>query len=146
MAQIRQVVFPPQAVSIDGLSTLAAGAYATSAAKDNGATWPLDLMVELRVTAGSAVAGNKQALLFALGSLDGGIFQTGANANDEQNMTLIGSLALPTNGASEVKQFTVAQCYGGVLPITTKFVVKNDSGSAFAAASLYVSDVAQTVS
>ena len=65
MAVIKQVVSAKAALTVTGLATLASASYATSAAKDNTANQPIDLIVELSITAGS-VSANKQAVLYAL--------------------------------------------------------------------------------
>jgi hypothetical protein len=144
MAVVKQPVGAKAALSIT-LAGLASGSYATSAAKDNTGNQPVDLLVELSVTPG-ATSGNKQAVLFALASLDGTNYQTGNSPVDELAMTLIGTLSLAA-GASPVpmKQYSVAAAYGGVLPPFVKFVVKNDSGATFSAGVINVSEVSPTV-
>lgn len=140
MSTFKQVVGTPNAITVTGLATLASATYATSNATNNTTNQPLDLLVELAVTPGT-VAGNKQAVLFALGSLDGTNYQTGANATDEADMTLIGVLPLNSNATAQRRAFSVASAFGGVLPPYTKFVVKNDSGAAFTAGTLTVAEV-----
>lgn len=146
MASVKQVVGAKAALAVAGLPTLASGSYAMSATKSNTLNQPSDLMLELTLTAGAAVSGNKQAVVFAQASLDGTSFQTGANAADEAVMTRLGSLQLPTGGGMQTGYFTVAAAYGGVLPPNTRFVVKNDSGAAFTDGSLSVAEVSLTVS
>jgi hypothetical protein len=144
MANLKQAVTGKVGVSAPFLGTLASGAYVTTGAKDNTTTQPSDLLVEVNITPG-AVSGNKQAVLFALGSIDGLNYQTGANSADEAVMTRIGSLQLPSAGTPQTGLFTVAASFGGVLPPNVKFVVKNDSGAAFTAGAIYVSEVSLTV-
>lgn len=147
MAAIKQVVGTRTALGIT-ISTLAAATYATSAAKNNTTTQPLDLIVELTVTPGTTT-GNKQALLFARASTDGVNYQTGPtsgnSAIDEPNLTFIGALPLNNPSVLQLKAFSVAMAYGGVLPPYLTFVVKNDSGVAFTAGGMFVSEVSATV-
>lgn len=148
MSIVKQVVGSKSALAVTGLATLANATYAVSAVKDNTASQPLDLLVELSVTPGT-VAGNKQAVLFAKASLDGTAYQSGPESGttvtDEPDLTLIGVLPLNTSAAAQTKMFAVAAAFGGVLPPYLKFVVKNDSGVAFAAGTLNVSEVSGTV-
>jgi len=144
MANLKQAVTNKSPLAVGGLASLASGGYATSGAKDNTANQPSDLLIEVSITPG-AVSGNKQAVLFALGSIDGSAYQTGANSTDEAVMTRIGSLQLPSSATPQTGLFTVAASFGGVLPPYTKFVVKNDSGAAFTAGTINVSEVSLTV-
>lgn len=144
MATVKQVLGPRTAVTFPTLPTLASGIYGVSNARDNTVNQPLDLLVELSITPGT-VSGNKQAVLFGLGSIDSSVFQTGANSTDAQDMTLIGTLALASNAVKQTKLFTVALAYGGVLPGYQQFVVLNDSGAAFTAGTIFVSEVSATV-
>lgn len=144
MATVKQTVGARTALTFTGLPTLANGAYATSSAKDNTANQPLDLLVELSITPGT-VAGNKQALLFCLGSLDNSNYQTGANSTDAGDMTFIGALPLASSSTKQTKLFSVALQYGGALPPFQQFVVMNDSGAAFTAGTLFISEVSATV-
>lgn len=144
MAVVKQVAGARTALTVSGLSTLASGSYATSAVKDNTGNQPLDLLIELSITPG-AISGNQQAVLFAQASLDNTNFQTGANSSDESDMTMIGVLPLRSNTTAQAKPFSVAGAYGGVLPPYIRFVIKNDSGSAFSAGALNYSEISATV-
>jgi hypothetical protein len=144
MATVKQVVGTRTALTNSGLATLASAAYATSAVKDNTTNQPLDVLVELSITPGT-VAGNKQAVLFALASLDNSNFQTGANSTDEADMTLIGVLPLNSNTTAQTKMFSTAMAYGGALPPFVKYVVKNDSGATFSAGTINTAEVSATV-
>lgn len=144
MATVKQTVGTKTARTVSGLSTLANLSYAMSATVDNTAVQPSDQLVELTVTP-STVSGNKQALVFALASLDGTSFQTGANTTDEPGMTFLGALPLNSNATVQTKAFSVAVAFGGVLPPFLRFVVKNESGAAFSSAALSTADVILTV-
>ena len=144
MATVKQPVGARTALTFAALPTLASATYGTSSTKDNTANQPVDLLVELSITPG-AVAGNKQAVLYALASLDGTNFQTGANSTDSGDMTFIGVLPLATASSKQTKLFSVAMAYGGVLPPYMQFVVLNDSGAAFTAGTIYTSEINPTV-
>lgn len=148
MATVKQIVGTKAAVTVTGLSTLANNTYCVSNAVDNTANDPLDLLVELAITPGT-VSGNKQAVLFAQASLDGSTYQTGptsgTSATNEPNLKRLGVLPLNTNASAQVGVFSVASAYGGALPPYVKFVVRNESGAAFSAATLNVSEVSATV-
>lgn len=143
MATIKVIVGPRTALPIT-ISGLAGASYAQSNMKDNTGNSPLDLLIELSVTPGT-VSGNKQALLFALASLDGTNFQTGASTNDEGDMTFIGALPLNSNAATQTKIYSAALAYGGSLPPFLRFVVKNDSGATLSGGSINVAEVTSTV-
>lgn len=97
---------------------------------------PLDVIIDLEITPGT-VAGNKQAKLFALISLDGTNFSTGPTSGttttDELNLYPIGLLPLNTNAALQRKSFSVLDAIG-FIPFSIRPVVFNDSGAAFAGA------------
>lgn len=147
MATIKLLVGTRTSLTVTGLSTLASATYVASNVLDSSTNDPLDVMVELAVTPGT-VSGNKQAVLFAIGSLDNTNFQTGPTSGttttDEPVLTYIGTLPLNTNSTAQAKLFSVASAYGGVLPPYLKFVVKNDSGAAFTAGTIYTSEVSAT--
>jgi hypothetical protein len=148
MSTVKEVVGTRTSVTVTGLSTLASATYAVSNAVDNTTNQPLDLLVELSITPGT-VSGNKQALLFAKASLDGTNWQSGPESGttttDEPNLSFVGVLPLNTSSGAQTGVFPVALAYGGVLPPNLKFVVKNDSGAAFSAGTLNISEVSGTV-
>lgn len=144
MATVKQVSGTRTALTFTALPTLASAAYGTSSTKDNTANQPLDLLVELSITPGT-VAGNKQALLYCLASLDNTNFQTGANTNDSGDMTFVGALPLVSATTKQTKQFSIAGTYGGVLPPYLQFVVLNDSGASFTAGTIFISEISSTV-
>lgn len=145
MSTVKQVVGSRTSVTVSGLSTLASAGYATSSTVNNTTNQPLDLLVELAATPGTTT-GNMQAVLYAQASLDGTNWQSGASTSaDEADATLIGILPLAVNSTLQRLIFPVAINYGGILPPYIRFVVKNDSGAAFTAGTIYVSEVSTTV-
>lgn len=140
MAAITQIVGSRTSLTSSALSTLTNGSYATSDAFNCTTDDPLDVIVEVAATPGS-VSGNKQAVVFALASLDGTNYQTGTNSTDEAVMNYVGSLPLTSNTTLQRKMFSVAAAFGGVLPAYFKIVVKNDCGSTFTTGTLFTSTV-----
>ena len=138
-----------QAITIT-LNSLAASATAgrASTAVDNTTNLFLDALVAGTISVG-VVSGNKQILIYAYGTADGGSHYSGANGTntitgtdaaftraDPTDLKPIGVLPVPT--ASVVYTFgpySVAQAFGGVLPDHWGIVVFNDSGVALAASS-----------
>jgi len=144
MATVKQPVGTRTALTFTALPTLASGTFGMSSMKNNTTNQPVDIFVELGITPGT-VSGNKQAVLYCISSLDGSYFQTGVNATDAADMTLIGTLPLASANTIQVKIFSVAQAYGGVLPPYMYFVVLNDSGAAFTTGNMYTSEINPTV-
>lgn len=87
------------------------------------------------------MAGNKQALIWAYGSSDGGTTYTervtGSDAaftrKDPSNLKLVGTMAMPSNATIYQGTFAIANAFGGVLPQWWGIVVNNDSGVALSA-------------
>ena len=140
MASVTQIVGARTSLTVSGLSTLTANNYATSDAFNCTTDDPLDVIVEVAVTPGS-VSGNRQAVVFALASLDGTLYQTGNTSADEAVMNYVGALPLPSNTTLQRKMFSVAAAFGGVLPAYFKIVVKNDCGSTFTTGTVFTSTV-----
>lgn len=148
MSTVKQVVGTRTSVTATGLATLASATYVASADIDNTVNGPLDLLVEVAITPGT-VSGNKQALIFAKGSLDGSNWQSGpesgTTSTNEPDLTYLGCIPLGANATSQMKILPVAGAFGGILPPHVKIVVKNDSGAAFTAGTINVSEVSGTV-
>jgi hypothetical protein len=148
VSTVKLVVGTRTAVTVTGLSTLASATYVLSNDYNVSSNQPLDLLVELEATPGT-VSGNKQAVLFAIASNDGTNYSTGPTSGttttDEADLIYIGTLPLGTNSTQQRKMFPVACAFGGSLPAHIKFVIKNDSGAAFTAGALYVSEVSATI-
>ena len=128
MATITQVVGTRTGLTISGFNGLASGSYATSNAYDCTATDPLDVILEVNVLPGTT-SGNLQVLIFAIASLDGTNYQTGINSNNEQVMNFVGAVPVFSNATAQMKTFSIAAAFGGVLPAYFKIVCKNDSGA-----------------
>lgn len=148
MATVKLVAGTRTSLTVTGLSTLASATYAVSSAYNNTTNQPLDLLVEFSATPGT-VSGNKQGMLFAIASLDNSAYQTGptsgTSATDEPDLTFIGALPLNSNTTTQTKIFSVAAAFNGILPPYLKFVVRNDSGAAFTAGTLFTSEMSATV-
>jgi hypothetical protein len=133
MATISQTIGSRTAWTIT-LNSLANVTYVAATTVDMGATTPVDTIIEVEITPGT-VAGNKQALVFLIASLDNTNFSTGPTSGttvtDQPNLYLLGALPLLTNATLQRKQFSVAAALGWC-PRYQKLVVFNDSGAAFA--------------
>lgn len=142
---VKQVVAAKATLTSASLATLASSAYATTSVKDNTAGQPYDNMVEVSITPGTVSGMLPYASVFALASLDGANYQTGANATDESVMTLLGTIPLPSSSTQQTRFFGVRQAFNDILPPSYKIVIKNGSGAAFTAATVNVSDINLTV-
>jgi hypothetical protein len=116
------------------LNSLAAGPnYATSSAFQISTDNPLDVILELGVTVGT-VAGNKQIIIFIIGSRDGTNYDTAnsgvTDTTHDTMMQVLGVMPCPNNSELVRRQFSVAAAFGGTPPPYFKIVVKNDSGAA----------------
>lgn len=124
---------PATALTIT-LNSLANGNYATSNAFQISTDNALDVLLELGVTVGT-VSGNKQVVVFILGSRDGTNYDTpNSGASDTTHdtmMQVLGVMPCPNNSELVRRQFSVAAAFGGTPPPYFKIVVKNDTGAAF---------------
>jgi len=135
-----------QAITIT-LNGLADDGYRESTAIDNSTNLFLDALVQVKVnvTAG-APAGDKNCLIYAYGTADGGTSYSGAATGTDaayggvagqliSNCKLLGIVNL--DAASETFEsdvFSIASAFGGVMPDHWGIIVMNQSGQALAAA------------
>lgn len=149
MSTVKQVAGTRTSLTVTGLGTLASATYVASSVKDNTTNQPVDVIVEVTAATTNTPAGNKQLLVFAVASYDNTNFQSGPTSGttttDEAQLTLLGILGMPTASQTEVKGFSVAAAYGGVLPPFFKVVVKNDLGVALTSGSVNTSEISVTV-
>lgn len=149
MATVKQIVGAKTALTSASLATLAASTYCVSSTYDNTVNQPLDLMVEVTVATTNTPSGDKQVVVFAQASYDNTNWQTGptsgTTATDEPLLTYLGVVPIQTASVTEIKSFSVAQAYGGVLPPYVRIVVKNDLGVALTSGSLATAEVSATV-
>jgi hypothetical protein len=128
-----------QALTIT-LASLAASATAgkASTAVDNSVNLFDDILIFPILESGS-VSGNKQALIFAYGTVDGGATYTegvtGTDASftrqDPSNLRFLGTVSMPTSATIyKAGPFSLAAAFGGVLPDHWGIAVFNDSGAA----------------
>lgn len=115
------------------LGGLASATYASCGNIVHATNDPLDVILEVYFSA-PTVSGNKQLLVFGKGSLDGTNFESGPEsgtaASAEVDLTYIGTVPCKTSNAVHRGIFNIAPAFGGILPHTTKIVVKNDLGAA----------------
>lgn len=146
MAVITSIVGTRTALTTTALDSLASATYVSAGTINHSTNDPLDVLVEVKATPGT-VAGNKQLVVFAQGSLDGTNFESGpvsgTTATDEPNLTFVGTVPCNTNATAQTGIFSLAAAFQGTLPLQTKIIVKNDTGAALAATghSVYYSEV-----
>ena len=125
------------------LASLAASATVgrASTAVDNTSNLFLDALVFVEFETGT-VSGNKQVLIYAYATVDGGTTYTeavtGTDAGftrfDPTNLRLVAVAPAVTNATvHKVGPFSVAQAFGGVLPDHWGIAVFNDTGASFSA-------------
>ena len=135
MADITLVVGARTELTTSALNSLGAGTYVSAGVINHTTNNPLDVLTEVAVTPGT-VAGNKQVLVFAKGSLDGTNFSTGPESGTtttgEPNLVFIGAIPCGTNATVQRGVFSLAAAFGGVLPQQSKIICKNDTGAALA--------------
>lgn len=146
MPVITSIVGTRTALTTTALDSLASATYVSAGTINHSTNDPLDVLVEVKATPGT-VAGNKQLVVFAQGSLDGTNFESGpvsgTTATDEPNLTFVGTVPCNTNATAQTGIFSLAAAFQGTLPLQTKIIIKNDTGAALAATghSVYYSEV-----
>lgn len=146
MAVITSIVGTRTALTTTALDSLASATYVSAGTINHSTNDPLDVLVEVKATPGT-VAGNKQLVVFAQGSLDGTNFESGpvsgTTTTDEPNLTFVGTVPCNTNATAQTGIFSLAAAFQGTLPLQTKIIIKNDTGAALAATghSVYYSEV-----
>lgn len=147
MATMTMVVGTRTSLTVTNLNSAAAGEYNHSAAINCTTNDPLDIIIEATFTPVTTPAGNKQVVVFALGSLDGTNYETGpadesTTTTNEPDMTYVGTVPINDTGA-HTGLFSLAAAFGGVLPQYVKIVTKNDQTIALAASgnTVYYSEV-----
>lgn len=115
-----------------GLGGLGSGNYASCGNITHATNDPLDVVLEVYFSA-PTVSGNKQLVVFAKGSLDGTNFESGPESGTttsaEADMTYLGTVPCASSNATHRGIFSLSAAFGGVLPHTSKIVVKNDLGA-----------------
>lgn len=132
-------------------ASLAASNYdSTGAAYNSTTNKPADTLFEYIATVAANSTGNKQVVLFVLGSLDGTFGPGPSSTSDtthDTSMRLLG--IIPTNGGASSEtvrgQFSVAAAFGGLPPAYWRVVVKNDCGVALSSCSARTQDITLTV-
>ena len=132
MADIKAPLQARTSLTTTALNALGSGNYTTCGTINFSTNDPLDCLLEVQVVAG-AVSGNRQAVIFAKGSLDGTNFEsgpeTGTATTSEGTLTYVGTLPTPEAGTHN-GIFSLAPAFN-TLPHTVRVIVKNDSGAAF---------------
>jgi hypothetical protein len=141
-------VFKPQyaadaALTITSMASLAAGAAAASAYRDNTADLYEEALVSVAVATGGAVDGAASCAVYAYGSTDGSHYTDGVSGADGHptlsaptNLRLIGVVSTPLASTTyRAGPFSVASAFGDVLPPRWGIVVVNNQATNALAAS-----------
>lgn len=120
------------ALTVTGLNSLASGSYATSDAVNNTTNLYLDYLVELTV-ANVVEAGNFQAVVYAISSLDGTNYSDNQSTNQPYAFKYVGMLPLNGTGPWRSAAMSVAAAFNGTIPPYFKLVILNDAGVTLAA-------------
>jgi hypothetical protein len=144
MADIKSHVQTAAAYTVS-LTSVTSGSYVVGATLNHATNDPLDVFIDVQILSG-ATTGNQQCVIFAVGSIDGTNFgktplDSGLGSADEAEMHFVGTLPMDANSATHRKIFSLAAAYGGVLPLASKLVFKNDSGATFGTASVQTAEV-----
>lgn len=123
------------------LNSLADDGKRASTAIDNTTNCFLDALVQLIITtSASAPAGDKNLLVYAYGSVDGGTTYSGAATGTDaayggvagqliDNCVLIGIISVDAaSEAFESNAFSIANAFGGKLPDHWGIIIKNQYG------------------
>lgn len=141
---VKHVVGTRTSLAVSGLSTLASATYVqNTTAYDCTTNQPEDVIVEVDVTTSNTTTGNKQIVVFIRESLDGTNFRSGPTSGttttDETNLRYLGVVPLNSTSA-QVATLSVFQALGYV-PNSFFVVIKNDSGVALTAGTLWTAEV-----
>lgn len=110
------------------LASLSSGSTATGAAFNVTTNKPLDVLFEITIDPGTTT-GNKQAIVYAISSLDGTNYSDSTNIST--NAAHVGTINLPDTNIVRSRAMSIAAAFGGTLPNYFKVLVYNDSGAAF---------------
>jgi len=127
MSTIKILQGSATSLTVTGLNSLASNSMATSNAITVTTNDPLDVLVEVTLDPGTTT-GNKQAVVYAVSSLDATNYSDSTN---RPNMALVGVISLPDTNIVRARAMSVASAFGGTLPNLFKLVIWNDSGASF---------------
>lgn len=123
------------------LTSIADSAARQSAAVDNSSTLYLDAMVQVKVKLATGTPANQKLIyVFVYGSEDGATYSDNASGSDAAitlrvptNMKLADVIQTPDLGGLTYpgNPFSVASCFGGILPRKWGIAVANYTGVAF---------------
>lgn len=121
------------------ITSLASAAARSSAAIDNTSNLFLDALVAVKVkTSASALVAPSVVNVYVYGTADGGTTYGGGEANmgtdaavtltSPANIALAAVINCPAVSTTYVRQFSVAQAFGGVMPDHWGLVISNSTG------------------
>lgn len=137
MADVKQAFGTSTSITIT-LNSMASGGARESTVVDNSSNLFLDALVRVSVSVGT-VGAPKEVRIYVYGSEDGTVYEdpaTGSDAaitlEDPPVMKLARVIPTPSNSKVYESVFTVAQCFGGIMPRKWGIVVENQTGAALA--------------
>lgn len=148
---VTSVVGSRTSLTTSALNSLASATYVVAGTLTHNSNKPLDVLLEVSITAPSSTSGNKQVVVFLQQSLDGSNFGTGptsgTSATDEPDLIFVGTVPLNTVSVVHARTFSLAQAWGGTLGYASKIIIRNDCGSALPASthSVYYSEVTGSI-
>lgn len=142
MADVKEALGSATAMTIT-LNSLGSSATAAreSTVVDNGTNKYLDALVEVLLNYPNSAPANDQAVtVYAYGTLDGTNYSGGATGSDAAYtmrtptvLAQLGVIPTPTQNITyRSRPFSVAQAFGGVMPVKWGIIVVNFSGQTLA--------------
>ena len=138
MSDVKEAFGTSTSITITA-NSLGSGSARESTAVDNTTNLYLDAIVRVSVNVGT-VAAPKEVRVYVVGSEDGTIYEdpaTGSDAaitlEDPPVTKLARVIPVPTSSKTYEALFSVAQCFGGVMPRKWSIIIDNQTGAALAA-------------
>ena len=128
-----------------GFSTLASATYVATSAYNCATNKPLDVAIEVECATTNTPAGNKQVVVFAKVSLDGGTtwssgVESGTTTTDEPNLRFLGTIPMNSTTTTQRGVFSLFSALG-FIPSQFKLVLKNDLGVALTSGAVSTAEI-----
>lgn len=134
------------ALTVTGLSTLAAATFVASAAYTANTNKPWDVICEVAAATTNTpdTSTGQQILVYIQESLDGTNFRSGptsgTNITDVSNLKFAMTLPLASSATTERATFSVAQLLG-YCPYAFKVILYNDLGVALTSGTVFTAEI-----
>jgi hypothetical protein len=122
-----------------------------STAVDNTSGKYIDVLIRQKFVAGT-VSGNKQVVIYATGSEDGTNYESIATGSDAaitlrspESLAVAKVIPVPTSSVTYQVTYSLAQCWGGVLPRKFNVVFVDDTAGGVSALTSEATGVYYTV-